>query len=48
MFWKIWAMWWFKVERDLCEAVAPLSCRKVISDQAVVTAGGWAVGPGVL
>lgn len=30
MFWKIWAMWWFQVERDLCEAVAPWSCRKVI------------------
>ncbi|KAB0347851.1 hypothetical protein FD754_012708 [Muntiacus muntjak] len=22
MFWKIWAMWWFQVERDLCEQMA--------------------------
>lgn len=22
MFWKIWAMWWLRVGRDVCEAVA--------------------------
>lgn len=48
MFWKIWAMWWLQVERDLCEAVTPRSCRKVLSGRAVAIAGGRAVGPGAL